>query len=385
MSVPRPYPKHLLLHAGFVLTGMVTTLLGPILPALAARWSFLDSQAGALFTAQFVGSTIGVGLSSVVLPRLGFRVCLGLGFAAMASGVFWLGVASSAMGMASIFCYGIGIGLTIPATNLFVAQSNPDRSAAALNVLNLAWGIGAVAWPSLARWQGEGSSAALFGLGGALALIGVALVVFISDVGSATAPLGQAVVADGGPSDGRRLLVFASLFFLYVGTENAIGGWGASLARRLNAESTAAWSLTPSLFWGMLLLGRALAPALLRRMTEATLAVGGVLLASLATAILGRAASLTSVGIAVALAGLGLASVFPIVVALMARSFGSRASRVAGGMFALAGLGGATLPWLVGIVSTRLGGLEWGLTVPLVGSLAMAALLLDVRRTGATK
>ena len=38
------------------------------------------------------------------------------------------------------------------------------------------------------------------------------------------------------------------------------------------------------------------------------------------------------------------------------------------------GLGGATLPWLVGFLSTRFGSLKAGLVVPLLGSLAMIAL-----------
>ena len=40
-------------HAAFVLTGTVTTLLGPLLPVLATRWALEDASAGLLFTAQF--------------------------------------------------------------------------------------------------------------------------------------------------------------------------------------------------------------------------------------------------------------------------------------------------------------------------------------------
>ncbi len=358
---------------------MVTTLLGPLLPSLAERWSLQDWQSGSLFTAQFVGSTAGVVLSTIVLPRCSLGATLGLGYAAMAGGVLALGVGSHGTGIASIFCYGIGLGLTIPATNLLVAQSAPDRSAAALNLLNLAWGIGAVAWPFLSRRPGE--RPALLALGAALALAGAA---FASGAlgGGAAAPATSGEPEDR-PSGGlhrRMLFVFGLLFFLYVGTENAVGGWAAALARRLDADPEGRWSLMPSLFWGMLLLGRALAPALLRHVADATLALAGVLLAGCATALLVGAASLTAIGVGVALAGFGLASVFPIVIALMTRSFGGAAARVAGWMFAVAGLGGASLPWLVGIASTSLGGLSAGLGVAVASSLVMAALLLEARR-----
>ena len=43
-------------------------------------------------------------------------------------------------------------------------------------------------------------------------------------------------------------------------------------------------------------------------------------------------------------------------------------------MFALGGLGGATLPWLVGFLSTHFGSLKAGLVVPLLGCLTMIAM-----------
>ena len=60
-------------HATFVPIGIVTVLLGPLLPMLSARWSLNYSQAGSLFTAQFLGSTVGVFVSGVIVSRWGFR------------------------------------------------------------------------------------------------------------------------------------------------------------------------------------------------------------------------------------------------------------------------------------------------------------------------
>ncbi|MGC2793539.1 MAG: hypothetical protein WA899_16050, partial [Candidatus Sulfotelmatobacter sp.] len=44
-------------------------------------------------------------------------------------------------------------------------------------------------------------------------------------------------------------------------------------------------------------------------------------------------------------------------------------------MFALAGMGGAVMPWFVGLTSTRTGSLRAGLLVPLAGCLAMLGLI----------
>jgi fucose permease len=138
------------IYTGFVLTGVVTTLLGPILPVLSARWALNDTQAGYLFTAQFVGTTGGSLLSGSLEWRRGGLRPLAAGFSLMAIGVAAVAVTSWTAGLASVLCYGLGLGLVIPTTNLLVAEANAGRSAAALNLLNMAWGVGAVTWPLVA-------------------------------------------------------------------------------------------------------------------------------------------------------------------------------------------------------------------------------------------
>ncbi len=137
------------IYAGFVLTGMVTTLLGPVLPALASRWSLDDAHAGYLFTTQFLGSMVGVGLSSLIVPRFGFTHSLALSYVLLALGVGAIGVGPWALGLAAAATYGLGLGISIPATNLWVSKTSEPKRAAALNVVNLAWGIGAVSLPAV--------------------------------------------------------------------------------------------------------------------------------------------------------------------------------------------------------------------------------------------
>ena len=175
--------------------------------------------------------------------------------------------------------------------------------------------------------------------------------------------------------------VLGALFFIYVGTESSIGGWVASYAHRIDAGSGTFWALTPSFFWGALLLGRALAPVFLRHVRETTLASAGLVVASLGVFVLLIANTMALVVAGASLAGLGLASVFPINIAMLSQWFGEMASRIGGVMFALSSLGGATVPWLVGILSSRFGSLRIGLMVPLLGSLTMLFLYLKNRQS----
>jgi len=372
----------MLVHAAFVLTGVMTTLLGPMLPVFSARWALSDSQAGYLFTAQFATSILGVAISSVLVQRYGYRLTLvfGLGFMALGAGV--LAHASWILGLVSVCVYGFGLGLTIPTANLLIAKLHPDRRAAALNLLNFSWGIGAVGCPFVvaALQRSQRTSLLLIGMTVCLALVAISL-------GSIRMP---ADAKGGSPKrpaldtkiwQSRFVPVLGALFFIYVGTESSIGGWVASYARRIDAGSGTFWALTPSFFWGALLLGRALAPLILRHVRETTLATAGLVLASLGILVLLIANTMALVVAGASVAGFGLASVFPINIALLSQWFGEMAPRIGGMMFALSSLGGATVPWLVGALSSRFGSLRAGLTVPLLGSITMLFLYLKNRQS----
>ncbi len=85
--VQAPAYKKLILagQLAFLPTGILTTLLGPMLPILISRWALDDTQAGNLFLVQFLAALLGVQLSGVLLSRLGFRPAFLLGLLLMAS------------------------------------------------------------------------------------------------------------------------------------------------------------------------------------------------------------------------------------------------------------------------------------------------------------
>jgi fucose permease len=128
-------------------------------------------------------------------------------------------------------------------------------------------------------------------------------------------------------------------------------------------------------FWGGLLTGRALVPLVPLRRSERTLLASGLMLSTAGLFFLLQAMTFASVAICVTAAGLGLAGIYPILIAWLVKAFGERSRRIGAIMFALAGLGGATMPWSVGLMSSRTESLRAGLLVPLVGCVAMLALI----------
>src|SRR5258706_2621109 len=378
-------------HTAFVPIGIVTVLLGPLLPILSARW-FLDySQAGSLFTAQFVGSTAGVLVSGVLVSRWGFRVAINAGPLALGVGLGTLPFCSRSLEIGCIFCYGVGLGFSIPAINLFVAAVNPERRGAALSLLNFSWSVGAVACPFVVAAAVTADKIQLF----LLMLAGVLILVLL---GIATPPSsfgrpysvhalsikasrlekasggGDRAEASSVPWRGRSLIVLAALFFLYVGAENGFGGWIASYAKSLGARSQTLPVMTPSFFYAALMVGRWLATLVLRKTDEIRTARTGLSIACVGMAGLVLSRTMPLVVASVSVAGLGLAAVYPITISRLSQEFGPATARVGSIMFTMANFGGASLPWIVGYASHQFNDLRVGLSVPLAATVLMYAL-----------
>ncbi len=350
--------------AGFVLTGVVNTFLGPILPVLAARWQLSDSLAGYFFVMQFIGSILGVSLSSVLLPRRGFRLTIGLSYLLMAAGVGGLALPQWRYGLLATFALGLGFGVAIPTTNLLISGANQQRRASALSILNFCWGLGAVSAPAglyLAARQNRVSTFVVL-LSGLLLLSALGLAIT-----GGVEPLSNEKKPDNTwqrAPQWRFVAIVGGMFFLYVAIEASMGGWIATLAKRAPSAVAGNWVMAPSLFWGGLLAGRGFAPLVLRRMRERSVAIFGLVLAFAGMCVLVVSSRWQWIAAAGCVIGFGLAAVFPITVALLSH-FQHAEKRSAGPMFAMAGLGGAIMPWLVGAVSTWSGSLQTGLFVPL--------------------
>ena len=368
---PASGARRLSIHAGFALTGVMTTLLGPLLPFLAAHWSLNDAHSGDLFLAQFAGSFLSTILCGRLISLRGFRFCFVTSFAMIALGTFLLVRGPWTLGLAAVFLYGSGLGVSITSINLWIGEVNPAGRAGALSLANFIWTIGALASPSLVALGDRlhRMSLVLAALGAVAALL--AMVFAASHFESAAA---AAAETKAGPAlnlsfsktlQDRFAPAFALIFFLYVGTENCLSGWVATYAHRLQSLDSDVWALMPSCFWGGLLLGRLLLPMILRGVSELRLLRASLALGAIGCCVVLASQNIPGVAAGCAIAGIGLAGVFPIAMSWLSEYCGAANRQLAALMLALGGLAGGLLPWLVGFVSNLLGSLRIGLMTPL--------------------
>src|SRR5215213_2473978 len=133
-----------LLYFGFLVSGIVTVLIGQVLPILSRRLLLDDTQAGYFFIAQFSGSLAGTFLTQPIVRRFGFSGASVLGFSAMLFGVLGLNFDSFNLCLAAFVINGFGIGVSLPSINMLTVELNPLRVTPALNFLNFFWGVGAI-------------------------------------------------------------------------------------------------------------------------------------------------------------------------------------------------------------------------------------------------
>jgi len=365
-----------LLCTGFVVNGIVISLIGPILPMFMAKWGLNDSRAGLFSLIQFSCSFVGVLVSSPLISAKGFKPAITLGLAFLGIGFALLNAPTLVLALAASGIYGLGYGFATPGTNLWVGESYGDRRASALSIVNLAWGAGAIASSPLAMLAMRTSHVTLllylvgaFGVVLAIVLLGMPFGKPPHEEKSASGSSNEKVAGTGVAA------LLGILFFVYVGTEVGTSYWAPAHAQRAVAWSSNTWALAPMFFFAGLLGGRGAAAAILLHLKEATVAVAGLLLAATGESIfLAGHAPVTLFGGAF-LAGLGLASIFPILIAWLSKWYGTRARKVGGVMFALAALGSAFVPPLVGVVSRYSGSLRIGLLVPLAGCAVMLTVI----------
>jgi fucose permease len=354
------------MYVGFVLTGLGTTLLGCALPTLIANWHLNDARAGGLFAAQFAGSALGAALVTHDFFHSIIR-----GYVLLAVGALSLACFNGSPRSWLFLIFGLGLGLTMTATSMLTSALFPANRGAALSLLNACWGLGAVLCPGLVSfWVFRWGIATLYL---AFGLVSAVVLLFAKRLPPAMSPnstIGSGMA--GGRSPLRLITAFALVGFLYVGVEASVSGWMMAYVRRLTSAHDLWAPVAVSCFWIALLGGRAVAPALLRRISEEQLlsislgcAFVGVLL------LIGDRSGLTII-LSATISGLVLGPIYPLCLAkILALANDSPRTKW---IFGACGFGGALLPWLTGKISAYKGSLSVGLVVPL-GALAVMILL----------
>jgi fucose permease len=377
----RPSPlSTVALYAGFAATGIGMALPGSVLPALLVQWSLSDRQAGFLFFLIWMGSSVGALLVRGSMAGSVARGALLLACAslAVACGPAWALFPAMA-------AFGLGLGIAMTSISLLRVQriglsppeiESTNLKAMELNRLNLAWALGACLCPTLAAHSIRVVDVrGIFGfVSGFFVLLFLWATYFERDSPPNSV---QKPARSGRPQSGFRLAalrvwppILIVMICLPGGIESTLGGWIAAYVQR--TQQTVSTTVTAGVcFWAGMLLSRALSSTrLLICISERRVLLGCLATVAAGAILLIAAQSSLLVLPAVALIGLGLGPVYPLILA-QALKYSTNTL-----IFSIAGLGSAFLPWLTGVASTAAGSLRTGLFLPCAAALLLLGLAL---------
>jgi MFS transporter, FHS family, glucose/mannose:H+ symporter len=301
--------------------GMTAAMLGTILPELSERFHLTPSQNGTIATAQALGLVIASLAVGPLLDNEGKKVGLILGLAFISFALYLLPRSGGYRAVIFLlFLLGVGGGIVVTGANALVSDVSEAHRGAALNLVNLFFGLGGLMTPFI--------SANLFGRNWVRLCYTIASVTILTLAIQAFTPMpspagaGKFIFSDAGPVLGRPLLFLLGFFlFLYVSCEVGVWNW---LPRHLIAqgipESRALNILSLGFALG-LLIGRVAISPILIHVSAITVTFWSAVAMAVTTFFMLRTTKPFSTGVLVFLAGVAMAPVFPTTLAIVGDAF----------------------------------------------------------------
>ena len=151
-----------------------------------------------------------------------------------------------------------------------------------------------------------------------------------------------------------RVWLSALLFFLYVGGEVSLGTWTYSLLIGSRGVNPAVAGLVSDSYWATFTVGRVMAGLYAKRAGVNLLVQGSLVGAFLGAALLVWNPSEVANLLAVALIGFAIAPIFPALMSGTSQRVGAHfAANTIGMQIAVAGLGAAVIPSLLGVLARQ--------------------------------
>ncbi|HEX8289353.1 MAG TPA: MFS transporter [Pyrinomonadaceae bacterium] len=371
----------ILLHFGFLLSGITAVYIGQVLPILTVRLSLDDRQAGNFFIAQFSGSLLGTLLSNSFGRRNKFIFASSLGCFLMASGIALLNFDSLSVCIIGFLVNGFGIGMTIPSMNMLTLELDSARRTSALNILNFFWGIGAISSQPFVDVLASGTNILLPTVILVCALLATGAAIAVTPRGIERQPVSTEKNSQNFDSpiwSNPIAWTIAAFNFIHVGIEGGFNGWLKTYTARLEPAANLEWFPPIFIYFLFFVAGRGLAPFFLRYLSENKMLFMNLLYMLLGICVLLSAENIRILGVGAAIAGFGTSSVFPTNLSRFTKFFGETASRRATPLFISGTLGAVSTTWLIGFLSSRYGNLRIGMLILLAGVFLMIFLQIGL-------
>lgn len=359
--------------AGYFLFGFVDNLKGAALPGILAGAGFSYADGAALVFVEYAGFVAATLATGFLADILGKRLVVFLAGVLMAAGVLGFASANAFAMYAGTFCLvGAGCGAFELGGAHIVSEVHGENKGRYLNLLSGCHGVGSLLAPlfigAVAAYGGDWRVS----YRSSVILVVAVLALFIV----ARQPKRQRAKETSGFSRAAlienlkkpRIIAANAAMFCYVGVEIGLATWLVDCLMKDKGKSLAAASMYLSLFFAAIMIGRMIGSFFVDRLGHAK----SMLYASLGAAVMIFAGLFGPEWAAPALplCGVFLSIIFPTMSALVANETSGARGSVLGILYGVGGVGGALVPWLIGMANGWLG-VKYGMSVAFLSAVAM--------------
>jgi fucose permease len=363
-----------LAYVGFVSLGLPDAVIGVAWPSVRDAFGLPQGAAGLVFVAAGLGYFVTSFLSGRLTQALGIGLLLAASTALVAAAMF--GFASSPLWPLFVACavvHGLGSGAIDSGLNGYAAHY---LSARHMNWLHACYCFGAMLGPLLMTavlTEGYHYPTGYAIVGGVMLALSVVFVATGPKWGQASA-----TAEASGPRVGTRaairhpaVLVQMGVFFLYTGLEMTLSQWAFTVLTESRGVARGPAGVAVGLYWGSIGAGRVMFGLIADRVGIDRLLRGCLLAAAAGAGLIAVPLPSEAAFAGLALAGVGLAPVFPCLMTRTPQRLGTALSAHAiGFQVGAAMIGAAAVPGALGLIA---GGV--GLEAVPVGAAVLACLL----------
>jgi FHS family glucose/mannose:H+ symporter-like MFS transporter len=367
--------------AGIFVFGIVMAILGAILPSLFERIHFGKGEAGNLFFVMNLAMLVMSVIFGPVVDRFGYRSFL-IACSLLVAVSFFVFSRAAAFSwlVAGALVLGFGGGGLNGGANALASDLYPERRSAALNLIGIFFGFGALSMPFLVGLLLDRLGLkSILSIAALLSLVPMGLFLALRFPRAKQArgfPLGQAARVIRDP----LLWLCGILLFFESGNEFTAGGWLAAFLNETFRFPATSAALVLAGYWAGMMAGRLLVSfRLVRVMKNEILILVSAIFSLGAALLIILAPSAAAAALGIILLGLGLAAIYPTTLAVVGGAFPTLSGTAFSVIFTVALVGGMTAPWLVGKIAAA-STIRRGLVIPAVNCAAIIGLQLAVIR-----
>ena len=334
-------------YYAFLCSGMMTTVLGAILPSLSEEYGLSYTLQGSLLSFHQIGNLIAVYIAGFLPYAIGRKMSTLLGASGIILGLVFMTLYGNPFFLIFAFLLtGIGRGTMSNMTNVVVGQSAGNK-AGGLNLLHACFAVGAFASPLIAIAAGDSMWKIPCWIISGLMLIALIL------LGTSKLSSERSRKAKGGETRFLTSIGFwlnTMIMFFYLCAEASLTGWLVTYFIDSGIFPQSIATSMQSILWVMILIGRLVCASISNRMNKSVLIlILGIIMTAFFSVMVNASVPALAV-IGVFGVGVSMSGIYPTTLSTMDKKYNN--STIATGIcIGTATVGAIIMPIIIGSVA----------------------------------